>query len=110
MTTMTHEGYVATIELDEEAGIFHGRVINARAILTFEGQTIKELKKEFAETINDYREWCEKRGKTPEKPYSGNLSLRLPPDLHRNLAEQAAKANESINQFIVECLREAAQV
>src|SRR6516225_8038 len=30
MTTMTHDGYVATIELDEEAGLFHGADI-ARA-------------------------------------------------------------------------------
>lgn len=51
MTTMTHEGYVATIELDEEAAIFHGRVINARAILTFEGQTIKELKRSLLKQL-----------------------------------------------------------
>jgi predicted HicB family RNase H-like nuclease len=25
MTTMTHDGYVATIELDEDAGLFHGQ-------------------------------------------------------------------------------------
>ena len=108
MTTMTHDGYVAMVELDEDVGVFHGRVINARAILTFEGETISDLKQAFAETIEDYRQWCKERGKSPEKPYSGNFSLRLPPDLHRRLAEQAAKTGESINQFIVERLKEVA--
>jgi predicted HicB family RNase H-like nuclease len=44
MTTMTHNGYVATVELDEEAGLFHGEVTNTRDVLTFQGQTLEELK------------------------------------------------------------------
>ena len=56
----------------------------------------------------DYYEWCKERRVEPEKPYSGKLALRLPPDLHRRVAEQAAKAGESINQFIAERLAEVA--
>jgi len=108
MTTMTHDGYIATVEIDEEAALFHGRVINAHALLTFEGETLPELRAAFAETIADYREWCQERGKEPEKPYSGTLSLRIPPELHRRVAEQAAKLGESINQFIAERLEEVA--
>jgi len=63
MTTMTHDGYVATIELDEEAGIFHGEVINTRDVLTFQGLSIDELKTAFRHTIGDYVEWCRDRGK-----------------------------------------------
>src|SRR5215469_5724607 len=39
MTTMTHDGYVAKVELDEDAGLFHGEVLNTRAVLTFQGRT-----------------------------------------------------------------------
>ena len=42
MTTMTHDGYVASIELDEAAGVFHGEVINTRDVLTFQGRTLEE--------------------------------------------------------------------
>jgi predicted HicB family RNase H-like nuclease len=108
MTTLHHEGYLATLEIDEEAGVIHGRVVNARAVLTFEGETLAELRQAFADTIADYRDWCAERGVEPEKPYSGTLSLRLPPELHRRIAEQAAKAGESINQFITERLEEVA--
>ena len=62
MTTMHHEGYVATIELDEEAGLFHGEVINAaRYGLTFQGRTVDELRTAFAGTIADYVAWRNER-------------------------------------------------
>ena len=108
MTTMAHEGYLATLEVDEDAGVIHGRVINANAVVTFEGETLAELRTAFADTIADYREWCSDRGVEPERPYSGTLSLRIAPELHRRVAEQAAKAGESINQFIAERLAEIA--
>jgi hypothetical protein len=63
MTTMTHDGYVARVELDEEAGLFHGEVINTRDILTLQGQAPDQLKAAFADTIADYVEWCRERGK-----------------------------------------------
>ena len=34
MTTMTHDGYVATVEYDDEADVFHGEVVNTRDVLT----------------------------------------------------------------------------
>jgi predicted HicB family RNase H-like nuclease len=101
---MTHEGYLATLEFDDQAGVFHGRVVNARAVLTFEGVSTDELRTAFADTIADYMDWCAERGVEPEKPYSGTLSLRITPELHRHIAEQAAKAGESVNQFITEQL------
>lgn len=108
MTTMTHDGYLATLEVDEDADVIHGRVVNARAVLTFEGETLPELRAAFADTIADYREWCNERRVEPERPYSGNLSLRIAPELHRRIAEKAAKVGESINQFISERLAEVA--
>ena len=86
----------------------HGSVINTRAVLHFAGGNIEELRQAFADTIADYREWCKERGVEPEKPYSGTLSLRIAPELHRRVAEQAAKAGESVNQFIAERLEEVA--
>jgi len=35
MTTMTHDGYVAAIELDEEAGLIHHSVVNTPDVLAF---------------------------------------------------------------------------
>jgi predicted HicB family RNase H-like nuclease len=108
MAMMNQEGYVAAVELDEDAGVLHGRVVNARAILTFEGTSVDELKRAFADTIADYKEWCRERGVEPGRPYSGTLSLRLSPDLHRRIAEAAAREGESINTFVADALERIA--
>jgi predicted HicB family RNase H-like nuclease len=78
----------------------HGVVINTAAVLHFAGRNIDELRQAFADTIADYRAWCNEHRIQPEKPYSGTLSLRFPPELHGRVAEQAAKAGESINSYI----------
>ena len=106
MMTLTHEGYTATLDIDQEANVFHGRVIGAHSVLTFEGETLEELRQAFADTVADYRDWCHERGVEPEKAYSGMLSLRITPDLHRRVAEKAAEAGESVNQFIEDRLEE----
>lgn len=106
MSTMTHEGYIAEIDLDQDKGLLSGVVLNTCATLHFAGRSVEELRAAFADTIADYREWCRERGVEPEKPYSGALSLRLDPDLHRRVAERALKQGESINQFILERLEE----
>jgi predicted HicB family RNase H-like nuclease len=108
MTALHYDGFLAELDVDEDAGVMHGRVVNARAVLTFEGETLPELRAAFADTIADYRDWCRERGVEPEKPYSGTLSLRLTPELHRRVAEKAASGGESINQFIAERLAEVA--
>jgi predicted HicB family RNase H-like nuclease len=108
MNTMTHDGYIAEISLDEETGLLAGIVLNTRATLHFAGKTIEELKAGFADTIDDYRNWCRAEGKEPEKPYSGTLSLRIAPDLHRRIAGKAAREGRSINAVIGEALERVA--
>jgi predicted HicB family RNase H-like nuclease len=105
---LKHEGYIAEVGYEEGDELMHGSVVNARAVLHFAGRNIDEMKAAFADTIADYREWCQERGVEPEKPYSGTLSLRIAPELHRRVAEQAAKAGESINQFIADRLEQVA--
>jgi predicted HicB family RNase H-like nuclease len=51
-----------SLEIDENAGVINGRAVNAHAILTFEGGTVKELRAAFADTITDWRDWCRERG------------------------------------------------
>lgn len=105
---LKHEGFIAEITYEEGDKLMHGSVLNTRAMLHFAGRNIDEMKKAFADTIADYRDWCGERGVEPEKPYSGTLSLRISPELHRRVAEKATQAGESINQFIAERLEEVA--
>jgi len=102
---MTYKGYEAVVEFDEEAAIFSGEVINTRDVITFQGASVGELKQAFEDSVDDYLEFCAKRNEEPEKPFSGTLSLRMPPDLHRQIALEARRQSKSLNSYILEQLR-----
>jgi predicted HicB family RNase H-like nuclease len=70
MTTMRYKGYDAVVEYDEEAGIFHGEVIDLSDVITFQGRSVSELKKALAGSVEDYLAFCRERGEAPEKPFS----------------------------------------
>jgi len=96
------------VDLDEDAGLFHGEVINTRDVLTFQGRALDELKTAFADTIADYLDWCRERGKEPERPYSGHFTVRVAPELHRRIATAAARERKSVNAFIADALERVA--
>ncbi|MGO4881565.1 MAG: type II toxin-antitoxin system HicB family antitoxin [Bryobacteraceae bacterium] len=102
---MTYKGYQARITLNEKAGVLHGEVINLRDVITFQGSSVKELKKAFADSVDDYLEFCAARGEDPEKPYSGKFLLRVPPKMHKRLMAEAAKRGKSLNSYVVERLQ-----
>ena len=62
--SMTYKGYRSKVELDEEAGVFHGEVINVRDVITFQGTSVEELKRAFEDSVDDYLEFCVSRGET----------------------------------------------
>lgn len=77
---MKYKGYQGTVTFDEEAKIFHGEVLGLKDVITFQGTSVDELEKEFKHSIDDYLEFCKKKGRAAEKPFSGNLLLRVPPE------------------------------
>jgi predicted HicB family RNase H-like nuclease len=107
MNTMTYKGYEASIAYDGEAELFHGEVMNLRDVITFQGQSVAELKTAFTESVEDYLAFCKERGETPEKPFSGQFVVRVEPPLHRALATAARKAGLSLNKWVATTLERA---
>ena len=101
---MEYKGYFAKIEFDDGANIFHGEVINLRDVITFEGETVKELKQAFQDSIDDYLDFCADRGEAPEKPYSGKFVVRVEPELHKNITIEARKAGKSLNVWVSDAI------
>ena len=107
MNRMNHEGYTARIEYDERDNIFVGRLLGIRAIISFHGQTVKELRKEFEHAVDDYLAECSEKGVTPEKPASGKLLLRVSPEVHGRAMVVAQASGKSLNQWLAEVLERA---
>ena len=49
MNTMTHKGYSARIEYDDQDEIFFGKIAGNRDGVSFHGETVAELKAAFRE-------------------------------------------------------------
>ena len=101
MSTMTYRGYTAQITYDDDTSLFTGEVIDLRDIIVFTGESVDDLRKGMSEAVDGYIAWCAEEGQEPEKPFSGNIRLRLSADLHRAAAIAAADRGESLNQFLV---------
>lgn len=106
---MTHKGYTARITFDERDNIFVGRILGIADIVGFHAETVSDLRAAFEEAVGDYVEACAKLGKTAEKPASGKLMLRIPPDVHGAALLAAQAAGVSLNQWAAKALKEAAQ-
>jgi predicted HicB family RNase H-like nuclease len=104
---MIYKGYYGVVQYDDEARIFHGDVVNTRAVITFQGTTVDEIEQAFRDSVDDYLDWCKERGKVPGKPFSGKFVLRISPELHRQLNLKARLNNASLNSFIVQTLEKA---
>jgi predicted HicB family RNase H-like nuclease len=101
---LKYKGYTGYVEFDDEAGIFHGEVLDLRDVITFQGKSVEEIEQAFRDSVNDYLEFCEERREEPDKPFSGRLMLRLPPHLHRKAYVSARREGKSLNQWIAEKL------
>ena len=106
---MEYKGYIGKVEIDEEAGILHGEVINIRDVITFEGASVDEVQKAFRESVDDYLDFCAQRGESPEKPFSGKFVVRLPTELHRKAYIEAKLADKSLNSWVTEVLQTVLQ-
>ena len=104
---MKYRGYTGVVQFDDEAMIFHGEVIGLRDVITFRGKTPEELKREFKISVDGYIDWCHEVNQEPEKPFSGNIHLRLQPELNAKLAGEAKVQGMSLNHYINSTLKRA---
>ncbi len=109
--TLTYQGMVARIELDDETNILWGKVLGLpdHLSITIEGETIAQLQADFHQAIDFYLAECERTGTAPYKPASGKLMLRVPPEVHRAALTAAEAAGTSLNQWAAKALQQAAQ-
>jgi len=65
---LQYKGYIGRVEIDKDRGLLWGKAINTRDTITFEGQTLDEVRQAFQESVDDYLEFCKEKGVEPVKP------------------------------------------
>lgn len=106
---MEYKGYLGQVEFDDEASIFHGEVVNIRDMITFQGQSVAELRQAFEESVEDYLEFCAERGEEAEQPFSGRFTVQLSPEAHRRVILAATKAGKRVDSWVADVLGQATQ-
>lgn len=106
---ISYKAYSARVEFDGDDGIFVGHIAGIRDVVGFHGNSVDELVGAFHEAVDDYAATCAKIGKSPERPFSGKLMLRVDPAVHAASARAAELAGVSLNQWSERVLAAAAK-
>ena len=109
MNTMSYKGQIARIEFSEADGLFLGRLLGINDVVGFHADNVPGLQAAFEEAVDDYLETCSKVGKPPQKPASGKMMLRVPPEVHRAALVAAQAAGTSLNQWAAQVLQQSAR-
>ena len=104
MNMMEIEGYRAVIQYDPEIDMFRGEFVGLNGGADFYAKDIEGLRKEGEISLRVFLEMCEEDGVEPRREYSGKFNLRVPTELHAELALQAASEGKSLNQWVTDTL------
>lgn len=107
MSKLRHKGYAGTIEVSIEDGCLHGSILFINDLITYEGNTVEEIKASFEEAVNRYLAYCEETGKPADKPCSGTFNVRVGPELHRKAVEAAHEHGITLNEFVTRSMQAA---
>jgi predicted HicB family RNase H-like nuclease len=101
---MSYKKYYGSVHYNDDDQIFHGKVEFIRALINYEGEDVKGLRKAFEEAINDYLDMCKEEKIDPEKPFKGSFNVRTGADLHRRATLYAKEHGINLNNVVVEAV------
>ena len=101
---MTYKGYIGTVAYSEEDNCLFRRSGGIRGIVSYEGESVAEIRQAFKDAVDDYLKHCTATGKEPNKPNSGKFALRIDPALHARIAARAMASGKSLNQYAADVL------
>ena len=102
---MKYKSYYGSIEFNANDLVFYGKLEFIHSLVSFEGETAKEIDIAFKEAVDDYINTCKKRNIEPEVPFKGSFNIRIGRERHEKAAVLARKTGcPSLNAFIKQAL------
>jgi len=101
---LSYKNYNGTVEYSDEDDCLFGKVVGLKSLISYEGSSIQELKKEFQNAIDEYLDDCKEKNIEPEQPYKGSFNVRISPALHRKIAIYAIQHGQSLNSTVEEAI------
>jgi predicted HicB family RNase H-like nuclease len=101
MGQLHYKGYSGSVEYSEADNCLCGSTLGMKKnVISYEGSTIDELRADFEAGIDNYLDFCARKGIKPVKPFSGSLNIRIPSEVHGKIAMIAENTGISINAFV----------
>jgi len=101
-----YRGYFGSIDHSTEDMTLHGKIECIADIVTYEAETMRDLKAAFEAAVDDYLETCALLGKTPDKSMSGTFNVRIGEELHKSAYLKAKSLKLSLNDFVKKAIEE----
>ena len=102
---LEYKGYLGTVEYSAADKILHGEIAGVRGLIMYHGDNLECLTKDFQEAVDHYLSCCEAEGREPQTPCYGNLDVKIPPTLHKQLQMFSLYNNKTQNETIADALR-----
>lgn len=103
------DGHKALVTFDPELEMLRGEFLGLSGGADFYAAAVPELMEEGRKSLTVYLEMCREKSIEPFKVYSGKFNVRLDPDLHEVAAAAAAADGKSLNEWVSQAIREAAE-
>ena len=104
---LEYKDYLGSVHFNAYDEIFYGKIECIDDLISFESNTVNELKTAFIEAVEDYIELCKEAEKPAEKSYKGSFNIRISPAIHKKAKRQAIMQGISLNQFIQQAVEQA---
>jgi len=103
---LNYRGFIGSVHFSADDSIFYGKIEGITDLVTFEGETVRELTEAFHYMVDEHIKDCEAENIAPEKSYKGSFNVRLTPELHKRIAVSAKMRGITINKYVYEALNE----
>lgn len=103
---LVYKEFIGSVHFNADDEVFFGKIEGIEDLVTFEGNSVPEIKGAFEEAVNDYIELCKENGKKVEKSYKGSFNVRITPETHKKAKRLALMKGMSLNQFIQKAVEE----
>lgn len=107
--SMTIHGYHAVIQYDPDIDMFRGEFVDLNGSADFYARDVEGLKREGELSLKVFLEMCAEDNVEPLRQYSGKFNVRIPKELHADIAHLAATEGMSLNQWVAEKLHNASR-
>jgi predicted HicB family RNase H-like nuclease len=97
---LKYKEFIGSVHFNGDDEVFYGKIEGVNDLITFEGESVKELLSSFKEAVDDYINLCKSNKKPIYKSYKGSFNVRISPTLHRKAIEKALSLGIPLNQLV----------